>query len=231
MTKKEKIILATQNRAYKPKKVSVEGHGRKKGQKNITKLPDGGLINQHGVEFTLAEQKALISKVNSAVRKSKRMREKIDGYSLLLGVEENGMLRSGSDLLFRDWSKSLQQFKTKQAYENYMYLLNRVTERNYQKRVAEEMKRRYTDSLNTLGMKEESIHVMNMSIEEFAMRVSGNVFEEITFMYNPDDEEAMKERIRSGMNFKGEGLPVDVKAFKERMKKREERLKRQKKRK
>lgn len=213
------------NTIYKPQK----GKGRLKGTKNADKIYDHkgrliGKVNQYGVEFSTKELEDLRRAVNSVKRKAKNIREKGGAMALLLGYDQHGNLRTDKDYLFSEnHSYSMAQFKTKQAYLNYMERLNKMKTRGYEKEVANEMKRRYI-----LAMKKTQVssspefydvidHIRNMSLEEFAIRVGQDVFESISYVYNPDDLEEMWEKIKSRVGFEG-GLKIDVDGFYRKMK-------------
>lgn len=199
------------NRKYKPEK----GKGRIKGTKNTKKIYDKGKlvgkVNQYGVEFTTQEIEDLRQAVNSVKRKAKNIRKKNDYISLFLGQDEFGNLRSDKDYLFSTHSYSLTQFRSKEAYHRYMEHLGIMRQRDYVKNNIHEMKRRYALAVEKeIKNPDVTKHIKNMSDEEFAVRVGLGIFEQITFIYNPDDYDGMVSKVLNRMGF-GEGsLQVDV---------------------
>ena len=214
------------NRKYVPEK----GKGRIKGTKNAKKIYDDGKlvgkVNQYGVEFTTQEIEDLRQAVNSVKRKAKRLKEKKDHESLILGVDEFGNLRSDRDYLLSTHSYSITQFKSKQAYINYMERLNKMRQRGYVKDVIHDMKERYAKSIeNGIGNKKMANHIREMSNVEFSVRVGMGVFEQITFMYNPDDFDSMVAKVKNRMGY-GEGsLQLDISKYEKKKPKQKKQTK------
>lgn len=208
-------MLANLNKVYKKREGSS---GRQNGQKNLEKVyyksgkKKGQLrhaVNEHGVTFTAKEIKELESRVNSVNRKQKRLKESPIGY--MMGWDQKGNLRrSGVDFLAESHSKSLHQFKSKEAYKRYMKRLNEVTKRGYESNMVNEMKRRYKLAINKqfVGEEAERREIMetidNMSIEEFSSRFGEDIFTEITFVYDIEHKFNKMKEIRLGL-----GLTVD----------------------
>ena len=202
------------NLKYKPEK----GKGRIKGTKNAKKIYVNGKvtgkINQYGVEFTLQEIEDLRQAVNSVKRKANNIKKKNNYESLFLGQDEFGNIRSDKDYLFSTHSYSITQFRSKEAYHRYMERLEEMRGRNYVKNNIHEMKRRYTQAVDK-ELKNPNVtkHIMDMSDEEFAIRIGLGIFEQITFIYNPDDYDGMVSKVLNRMGY-GEGsLQVDVSAY------------------
>lgn len=121
------------SQTQRPKKYNQSGGyvgGRGKGEKNLLRLEDGSLVNKHKVVFTEAEKKALESAVNAANRKRARMMKE---ESKLTGVDVNTMkiFNKESDFILAPKTKSLQRFKSKAEFENYMDNLREVNDRGY----------------------------------------------------------------------------------------------------
>ena len=213
-------------RRYIPEK----GKGRIKGTKNADKIYLNGelvgKVNQYGVEFTLDELEKLRQAVNSVKRKAKNLKAKNNYESLILGQDEYGKLRSDRDYLFATHSYSMAQFKTKEAYHNYMERLERMKKRNYVKDVINDMKERYAKSIeNGIGNKKMANHIRTMSDVEFSVRVGMGVFEQITFMYNPDDYDSMVAKVKNRMGY-GEGsLQVDLSKYEKKKPKQKKQTK------
>lgn len=214
------------NRRYIPEK----GKGRIKGTKNADKIYVNGKlvakVNQYGVEFTLDELEKLRQAVNSVKRKANNLRKKNNYESLILGQDEFGKLRSDKDYLFATHSYSMAQFRTKEAYYRYMERLEKMKKHNYVKNVINDMKERYAKSIeNGIGNKKMANHIREMSDVEFSVRVGMGVFEQITFMYNPDDFDSMVAKVKNRMGY-GEGsLQVDLSKYEKKKPKQKKQTK------
>ena len=202
------------NRKYVPEK----GKGRIKGTKIAKKIYDDGKlvgkVNQYGVEFTLQEIEDLRQSVYSVTRKANNIKKKNDHISLFLGQDEYGNIRSDKDYLFSTHSYSITQFRSKDAYHRYMERLEEMRNRNYVKNKISEMKRRYALAVEK-ELKDPNVtkHIMDMSDMEFSVRVGMSVFEQITFVYNPDDYDGMVAKVKNRMGY-GEGsLQVDLSKY------------------
>ncbi len=110
---------------------------RRKGVPNLKKT-ETGFINQHGIEFTVAEKKALESKVNSANRKRKKMQEefaylerKHEGVKIGDTVIQKKFMGHEGDFIIAQRTKSLQRFKNREQFERYMRNLDVVNRPNY----------------------------------------------------------------------------------------------------
>lgn len=214
------------NRRYIPEK----GKGRIKGTKNADKIYVNGKlvakVNQYGVEFTIDELEKLRQAVNSVKRKANNLRKKNNYESLILGQDEFGKLRSDKDYLFATHSYSMAQFRTKEAYHRYMERLEKMKKRNYVKDVINDMKERYAKSIeNGIGNKKMANHIREMTDIEFSVRVGMGVFEQITFMYNPDDYDSMVAKVKNRMGY-GEGsLQVDLSKYEKKKPKQKKQTK------
>lgn len=207
--------LANKNKPYQKKEGSG---GRIEGQKNLQKVyyktgEKAGQLknvtNKYGVTFTAKEIKDLESKVNSVTRKQKRLKESPIGY--MLGWDQKGELRkSGVDFLAYSHSKSLQQFKSKEAYYRYINRLSEVNKRGYETNLVNEMKRRYKLAINKqfvgteLLRRELMATIDDMSIEEFSSRFGEDIFSEITYVYDIEHKFTKMKEIRLGL-----GLTVE----------------------
>ena len=137
-----KAVTATWKGGKKGKQKSYEGMqyagGRKPGRKNLKKTEAGNLLNEHGVEFTPAERKALESAVNRANRKRMKMIQEEGSLPRLVNGQPTGesvsqlqLMGKQSDFIISRKSKSLQQFKSKEDYERYMKNLEYVNSPTY----------------------------------------------------------------------------------------------------
>ena len=131
------------------------GSGRKEGVANLKKV-EGGFVNQYGVMITVAEKKALESAVNSANRKRRRLLEQNSPIFLRdeKGREtENtvGQLQGigkESDFILAPKTKSLQRFRSKEQFENYLSNLKHVNERGYIDEKTETYRENYFTALD-----------------------------------------------------------------------------------
>lgn len=117
--------------------------GRVAGVPNLQKTPKG-FENMHGVVFTAQEKKALETAVNTAMRKRKRLLDSAAKQPRMVNGRETGQTMGDlmskfayeSDFILAKKSKSLQQFKSWDEYDNYMKNLKRINQRDYiQKRI------------------------------------------------------------------------------------------------
>ena len=107
-----------------------------------------------------------------------------------------------------------------------MERLEEMRNRNYVKNNISEMKRRYALAVEK-ELKDPNVtkHIMDMSDMEFAVRVGMGVFEQITFMYNPDDYDSMVAKVKNRMGY-GEGsLQVDLSMYEKKKPKQKKQTK------
>ena len=128
--------------------------GRAKGEKNLTKLPGGGFQNKYGVTFTEAEKKSLVSAVNTANRKRARMLKEMDSLPRMDGKKPTGdtvgtlrIMGKESDFILSPKSKSLQVFRSKAEFENYLDNVRAVNRRDYIDKRTEAYRENYEKAL------------------------------------------------------------------------------------
>ena len=179
------------------RKKKVGSGGRTKEQKNYVKVRDDkgnitGYINEHGVEFTTKELKALRSGVDTLIKKQKRMKDSELG--LLVGYDMNGKLINDRDRLMTfEGQKGLHQFTNRQQYDRYMEELKTLTNRNYMSDLVNDYKGRYLKTIrSTTDMSDKEYqkivkHINKMSQKEFAMRFGMDLFGTITLYYDNFD--------------------------------------------
>lgn len=192
------------NARTRKKVVANDGHGRLKGQKNLVKHKDAegnvyGLENEHGVVFTLGQQKMLKAAVDSLERKREKLKNSEVG--LLVGYDLSGELTGEKDpLMTREFSKGLHQFKNMKEFEMTMNELREFNSRDYIKNLTEDMKNRYLKTIaNTTDMTEKEFEkiqkkISKMSQKEFAMRFGMDLFGTITLYYDNFDTTDRTER-------------------------------------
>lgn len=176
-----------------PNRVEETKRGRKKGQKAYNKIKDAdgkvtAVINQHGVIFSVQEQKALKSAVDSLNRKRKELANREEG--LLVGYDINGNLMKSQDAIMTfQASKSVDQFESREDYYKYYDKIKQFTSRGYVKSLADDMKSRYLKTvLNSTDISDEDYNILKkrlekMSVKEFSMRFGLDLFGTITEYY------------------------------------------------
>lgn len=207
------------NRRIKKKRAKYEGQqyrgGRIEGRKNLKKT-NAGLINQHGVIFTPEEKKALETAVNTANRKRKRMLEveaklprRVMGVDTGDTVSSLHQLGKESDFILQPKTKSLQRFKTREAYESYMRNLERVNKRDYIQERVRQYKRNHMKAIdNVFGdeAKDIKMKIRMMKPDEYMKLVQSDEFAEISYIYDPSARAGKMNQIRAtlGMRLKEE---------------------------
>lgn len=192
--------------------------GRKEKTKNLVKLDNGNILNQHNVEFTIAERKALESAVNRANRKRKQMLEKEGDLPRFVGGQDTGqkvsqlqLMGKESDFILARKSKSMQQFKTREAYESYMENLERVNSPDYLKERVKAYKRNHIKALkNVFGddAKDVMMKIRMMKHEDYMELLQKDEELEVSYIYDPSALAGKLNRIRRslGMRLKEEPL-------------------------
>lgn len=180
------------------KNVKTDGHGRMRGQKNLTRIKneEGKVVeirNQHGVTFSVAEEKELKSLVDSFYRKRANLANSELG--LLVGYDHNGQLTGTKDrIMLKEYSKGLQQFRTKEAYDAYKAEIKEFTSRSYFTDLTNDYKNRLLKTIaSTTNLTDEEFKVVKkqiskMSQKEFAMRFGLGIFGTITAFYERYDK-------------------------------------------
>lgn len=190
--------------SHNPNRVEEPKRGRKKGQKNYNKIIDAdgkttAVINQHGVLFSVEEQKALKSAVDSLMKKRKDLANREDG--LLVGYDINGKLMKSQDQIMTfKASKSVDQFESREEYYNYYNKIKEFTNRGYTKALANDMKDRYLKTIrNTTDMTDDEFNTIKkriekMSVKEFSMRFGLDIFGTITEYYERSHKTSSERR-------------------------------------
>lgn len=187
--------------------------GRKEGRKNLKKLESGNLLNQHGVEFTLAEKKRLESLVNSANRKRVRMLKEEANLPRMHNGQFTGetlehkqkMLGHESDFILSRKTKSLQRFKSHEQYESYIRNLERVNSPHYIEERTRMYKRNHMKALeNVYGddAKDIIMKIRMMKPEDYRRIVASDETLEVTFVYDPSEASAKLNAMRSALGMK-----------------------------
>lgn len=183
--------------------------GRQQGSKNL-KRTAAGLENQHGVTFTEAEKKALESAVNTANRRRKRMIEQEKNLPLFVAGEYKGVdvghrIGPESDFILSRKSKSLQRFKTREEFENYMDNLKRVNSPEYLTDRIRSYKRNHMKAIeNVFGddAKDVLMKIRMMKPEEYMRMVQSDEILEVSFVYDPSALSGKLNQLRRALGMK-----------------------------
>ena len=186
--------------------------GREKGRKNLKKTETGNLLNQHGVEFTPEQKRALESAVNRANRTRMKMLEQEGNLPRYSGGKPTGQTVSTlqamgkeSDFIISRKSKSLQRFKSMADYEKYMKNLSIVNSPTYLDDRTRMYKRNHMAALeNVFGdeAKDVIMKIRMMKPEQYRKMIQQDEFLEVSFVYDPIDRRAKLNKIRMSMGMK-----------------------------
>lgn len=191
-------------------------HCQNKGENNMSKKRanrgktlkwvDGSTWNDKGVEFSRADQKKLVSLVNSVNRKKKRLTSGSNLQAQMLGFDysKKGRARFGDgyDMLFAEHSKSLHQFSSREEFENTIRQLETMAHRNYVENQISAYKDMFIKGIETVTNEDESQrelidHLKAMTNEEFSKRVQSGFIQAIEFIYGQEDYESRIASIRN----------------------------------
>lgn len=185
--------------------------GRKKGQKNLSHT-GGRTTNQYGVSFTENEKKKLESLVNSVNRKRKNIltNPKMLDTRTALGVDpdfifgvhsEKNLWGTGADtLLTKNRSKSLQRFKTKDEFRQYMKDLKRLSDKAYvDKRMKLYRKNKIKAMKNVFGSDVKDIvkGLNKLTDKEYKEILANHSLPSISFMYTEEEYDKALEKIKT----------------------------------
>lgn len=211
MANKRQRKKRTQKELHRYEGTQYRG-GRGAGRKNLKRTDAGMLLNQHGVEFTEAEKKALESAVNSANRKrSKMLKQEATLPRMVNGVDtgqKKGQLHlmgQESDFIIQRKTKSLQRFKTHEEYDRYMKNLERVNSRDYINERLKLYKRNHMKAIqNEFGddAKDIVMKIRMMKPDEYMKYVQSDENLEIGFVYSPEQREGRMNAIRASLGMK-----------------------------
>lgn len=207
--------------AYK-KKRNYEGEtyrgGRTKGRKNL-EYTDTGVVNQHGVEITKAERKALESAVTRANRKRAEMLEEAAKLPRKVAGRETGdtvgslqLMGKESDFILARKSSSLQRFRTREDFDRYMTNLERVNNPGYVADRIRQYKRNFTTALlDTYGdeAKDIAMKIRMMKPEEYMRMVESDETLEIRYVPSDMVVSGRLEQLRAALGMKQKDDWVD----------------------
>ena len=186
--------------------------GRVKGKKNLTKLENGNVLNQHGVEFTQADKKKLESLVNRANAKRKRMIKEEGALPRKVGGQPTGQTVSTlqqmgkeSDFIISRKTKSMQRFTSREDYEKYITYLERVNTPEYIDIRTREYKRNHMAALrNVFGSDADDVvmKIRMMKPEDYRKMIQSDEEMEIGYVYSHEDRAGKLNQIRASMGMK-----------------------------
>lgn len=186
--------------------------GRQSGVPNLKKTDAGTLLNQHGVEFTRAEKRALEYAVNSANRKRAKMLKEEAALPRKVQGKETGdtvgslqLMGKESDFIIAKRSKSLQRFKSKEDYNRYMDNLKKVNSpdyitervRMYKRNHMKAIERAFGDEAKDVVMK-----IRMMKPKDYQKMIQSEEMMEISYIYEPSARSGKLNQIRASMGMK-----------------------------
>jgi predicted metal-dependent hydrolase len=183
--------------------------GRSKGKKNL-EHKGKKIINQNGVAFTEKEKKMLESLVNSSNRKRKIMLENESKLHLFVGGHDTGktigetigLMGKESDFIRAKKSKSLNRFKSKAEFKNYIKNLKRVNAPDYIEKRVELYKKSYIKAIrNVFGKDGKEIikKIKGMTTNDYMQKVQSDETLEIGYQYEPKEYVGKLNQIKSAL--------------------------------
>lgn len=207
------------------KAASYEGQqyrgGRAPGRKNLKKTDTGNLVNQFGVTFTPEEKRALENAVNTANRKRARMLKEAATLPRMVSGRDTGdtigslqLMGKESDFILAKKTKSLQRFRDREQYENYMKTLQRVNSRDYIEDRIRLYKRNHMKALeNAFGdeAKDVMMKIRMMKPKDYMKMIQQDESLEISYIYDPTARSGKLNQIRAsmGMKLKDESMEIE----------------------
>lgn len=195
--------------------------GRQKGRKNLKKTAAGTLINQHGVEFTPDEKRALENAVNRVNRlRNQMLKEAATLPRSVLGKQTGetvgDLQRMGqeSDFIIAKRTKSMQRFTSREQFEKALKSMGKINRKDYLDDRIRAYKRNYTKALDNVYSTEETgdikMRIRMMKPRDFMKLVQqeGDTLE-ISYHYLPSDQSAKLNQIRQALGLKQKEIPFD----------------------
>lgn len=185
--------------------------GRVKGRKNL-KYIDGSIHNQYGVTFTPEEKKLLEREANKANAKRMKMLEEEANLPRKSGGVDTGdtvrslqLMGKESDFILSRKSKSLQRFKTREDFENYLDNLKKVNSPTYIDDRTRLYKRNHMKALeNVFGdeAKDVIMKIRMMKPEDYRKLLQSDEDMEVGYIYDPSEGSQKLNRIRRSLGMK-----------------------------
>lgn len=195
--------------------------GRAPGRKNLKKTETGKLVNQFGVTFSVEEKRALENAVNSANRKrAKMLKEAATLPRMVSGVNTGDTIGSlqlmgkESDFILAKKTKSLQRFRSREQFENYLGTLKKVNSRDYIDERVRLYKRNHMAALeNAFGdeAKDVVMKIRMMKPKDYMTMIQQDESLEISYIYDPTARSGKLNQIRAsvGMKLKDESIEIE----------------------
>lgn len=186
--------------------------GRSTGRKNLKKLNNGNVMNQHGIEFTQEDKKKLESLANSINRKRMKMLEREGNLPRLIGGVDTGqkvgqlqLMGKESDFILSRKSKSLQRFTSREQFENYIANMERINSPDYLDLRTRMYKRNHMKALeNVFGdeAKDVIMKIRMMKPEEYRELIQKDEMLEVSYVYDPSARSGKLNQIRASLGMK-----------------------------
>lgn len=194
--------------------------GRAEGRKNLKRTDTGNLINQHGIVFTPEEKRALENAVNTANRKRARMLKEAATLPRMVSGRDTGdtigslqLMGKESDFILAKKTKSLQRFRSREQYENYIDTLKRVNTRDYIDERVRMYKRNHMQALENAFGDEAKDVIMKIRMtkpKDYMKMIQQDESLEISYIYDPTARTGKLNQIRASMGMKLKDEPLDI---------------------
>lgn len=207
------------------KAASYEGQqykgGRVPGRKNLKKTDTGKLVNQFGVTFTPEEKRALENAVNTANRKRARMLKEAATLPRMVSGRDTGdtlgslqLMGKESDFILSRKTKSLQRFKTREQFDDYLSYVKRVNSRDYITDRVRLYKRNHMQAIEDAfgdDAKDVIMKIRMMKPDDYMRMIQKDETLEISYIYDPTAKSGKLNQIRAsmGMKLKEDDLDID----------------------
>lgn len=181
--------------------------------KNL-KYQDGMITNIYGVKFTEQDKKQLVSLVNSAQRKRRRMLEQEANMTKMVSNKPsnitvgqyNQSMNKESDFVLAKKTKSLQRFKSKSDFDRYIANLQKVVKKEYVEQRVAAYKANYIKGLEKEfgSIDKKTVNkiikqIKGMSEKEYMKTVQANDNMQISFIYDPKRKSQKLEQIKQAV--------------------------------
>lgn len=192
--------------------------GRQKGTPNLKKTADGELLNQHGVTFTQAERKELERLANKANKQRMKQLKEEAALPRMKGGKDTGdkvgtlqLMGKESDFIISRKHKSLQKFKSREAFEKYLDNLRIVTSRDYIDKRTELYKDNHIKALeNVFGHDADDViaKIREMDNKEYRKKLQSDEDLEVSYVYDPSAAAGKLNKIRRALGMEMQEAPV-----------------------
>ena len=188
------------------------GRGRQQGRKNLKTNAAGNIVNQHGVEFTAEDKRALVNAVNRANAKRRKMLKETATMPRMVRGKPSGdtvgslqLMGKESDFIIAKKTKSLQRFTTREQYDKYMTALGKVNSPDYVNDRIRLYKRNHMTALRDAygdDAKDIIMKIRMMKPEDYRKAVTQNEELEIGYTYTPEERSAKLNSMRAALGMK-----------------------------